>query len=349
MRSRTVNVYSSEGMWSGMDKTHGRATLHDVARKAGVSIASVSRMVNGQTVRPSLEGRIQDAIEKLNYQANSAGRALRARRTEQICLSVPDISNPVYQSITKGVQLGLEGTNYRMMLAPQVSSAEDVLRQINSLNSNYADGLILLSLVDDTRIKKAVEKLDIPIVTIGNVDINRETDSLKVAPNALDIAVEYLNRKYGSRILFVNGPKETIPGKIRGAGFERAIKNLGIEKTCKSVESKTFSVEGAVEALTSLANLNSYKSVMCANDVIAAGALRYFSSNKIRVPEDVAVMGIDNTDLATILSPSLTTIDYNAIERGKLAAKFLVDRIQNPSAPVKRIEVQPRLVERDSA
>ena len=77
-----------------MEKTHGRATLHDVARKAGVSIASVSRLVNGQTVRPNLEGRIQEAIEQLNYQANSAGRALRARRTEQICLSVPDISNP---------------------------------------------------------------------------------------------------------------------------------------------------------------------------------------------------------------------------------------------------------------
>lgn len=336
-------------MWSGMEKTHGRATLHDVARKAGVSIASVSRLVNGQTVRPNLEGRIQDAIEQLNYQANSAGRALRARRTEQICLSVPDISNPVYQTITKGVQLGLEGTNYRMMLAPQVSSADDVLRQIHSLNSSYADGLILLSLVDDPRIKKAVEGLDIPIVTIGNVDINRETDSLKVAPNALDIAVDYLTSKYGSQILFINGPKETIPGKIRGAGFERAIKKHRIEKTCQSIEAASFTVEAAVAALSKVKNLKSFTSVMCANDVIAAGALRYFSSKKIRVPEDVAVMGIDNTDLATILSPSLTTIDYNAEKRGRLAAEYLIERIQNPAAPVKRIEVQPVLVERDSA
>lgn len=332
-----------------MEKTHSRATLHDVARKAGVSIASVSRLVNGQTVRPSLEGRIQEAIELLNYQANSAGRALRARRTEQICLSVPDISNPVYQTITKGVQLGLEGSNYRMMLAPQVSSADDVLRQIKSLNSNYADGLILLSLVDDDRIKKAVEGLDIPIVTIGNVDINRETDSLKVAPTALDIAVEYLNSKYGKNILFINGPKDTIPGKIRGAGFERAIKKLGITKTCLSVEANAFSVDDAVSALEKVKNLRTYRSVMCANDVIAAGALRYFSSKKIRVPDDVAVMGIDNTDLATILSPSLTTIDYNAEKRGRLAAEFLLERIQNPEAPAKRIEMQPVLVERDSA
>lgn len=332
-----------------MEKTHSRATLHDVARKAGVSIASVSRMVNGQTVRPNLEGRIQEAIDLLNYQANSAGRALRARRTEQICLSVPDISNPVYQTITKGVQLGLQDSNYRMMLAPQVSSADDVLRQINSLNSSYADGLILLSLVDDPRIKKAIEGLDIPIVTIGNVDINRDTDSLKVTPNALDIAVDYLNGKYGSKILFINGPKETIPGRIRGAGFERAIKKHRIEKTCQSVESRSFSVEGAVEALTKVKNLSSFTSVMCGNDVIAAGALRYFSSKKIRVPDDVAVMGIDNTELATILSPSLTTIDYSAEKRGRLAAEFLLERIQNPSAPVKRVEMQPVLVERDSA
>ena len=106
---------------------------------------------------------------------------------------------------------------------------------------------------------------------------------------------------------------------------------------------------GAVEALSSVKNLHSFRSVMCANDVIAAGALRFFSLNKVNVPEDVAVMGIDNTDLATILSPSLTTIDYNSEQRGRLAAEFLLERIQNPSAPVKKIEMQPKLVLRDSA
>lgn len=332
-----------------MEKTQSRVTLHDVARHAGVSIASVSRLVNGQVVRPSLEGRIQDAIEALNYKPNSAGRALRARRTEQICLSVPDISNPVYQTITKGVQLGLNHSNYRMMLAPQVSNAEEVLKQINSLHSGYADGLILLSLVDDPRIKKAVRELEIPIVTIGNVDIDRETDSLKVAPTALDIAIEFLNQKYGRRILFINGPKSTIPGKIRGIAFERAIQGLGIEKYCKSITADSFSVEAAVKALSKVSKLSSFNSVMCANDVIAAGALRFFSMNKVRVPEDISVMGIDNTELATILSPSLTTIDYQAEKRGRLAAQFLLDRIKNPSTPLKRIEVQPVLVERDSA
>lgn len=332
-----------------MERSHGRATLHDVAQKAGVSIASVSRLVNGQTVRPSLEGRIQEAIEVLNYKANSAGRALRARRTEQICLSVPDISNPVYQSITKGVQKGLEGSSYRMMLAPQVSSVDEVLQQIYSLNSNYADGFILLSLVDDPRIKKAIEEIDIPLVTIGNFEISREIDNLKVAPTALDIAIDYLVDKYGSKILYINGPTNTIPGKIRGEGFNRAIKRRGIAKDCLSIESESFSVSGAVSAISKVKNIDSFRSVMCANDVIAAGALRFYSSKKIRVPEDVAVMGIDNTDLATILSPSLTTIDYSAEKRGRLAAEFLLERISNPDAPIKKIEIQPILVERDSA
>ena len=332
-----------------MEKTRSRATLHDVARKAGVSIASVSRLVNGQTVRPSLEGRIQDAIESLNYQANSAGRALRARRTEQICLSVPDISNPVYQTITKGVQLGIEGTNYRMMLAPQVSSVDDVLSQLNSLNSSYADGLILLSLVEDSRIKNAVEKLDIPIVAIGNIELNRKTDRVRVAPNALDIAVDFLNSKYSSEILFLNGPKNTIPGKIRGSGFDRAIEKLGIKNSCLAVESETFTVEESVKTLSKVRNINRFSSVICANDVLAAGALKFFSSKGIKVPTDIAVMGIDNTDLATILSPSLTTIDYSALKRGKIAAQFLLDRMQDPNTPVQRFEVQPTLVERESA
>jgi len=236
-----------------------------------------------------------------------------------------------------------------MMLAPQVSTAEEVLQQINSLNGQYADGLILLSLVDDPRIQKAVERIELPVVIIGNIEISGKRDSLKVAPTALEIAVKYLNDKYGRKILFVNGPQNTIPGKIRGAGFERAIRELGITKTCHTIEAKSFTVMGAVEALSGVKNLDSFRSVMCANDVLAAGALRFFSLNKVNVPDDVAVMGIDNTDLATILSPSLTTIDYNSEQRGRLAAEFLLERIQNPSAPIKKIEMQPKLVMRDSA
>lgn len=334
---------------SGAEKTHNRVTLHDVARRAGVSIASVSRLVNGQTVKPNLEGRIQEAISSLNYRPNSAGRALRARRTDQICLSVPDISNPVYQAITRGVQSGFVGTDYRLMLAPRILSVDDILQLINSLNSNYADGFILLSLVDDPRIKKAISELDIPVVTIGNVDVDSAIDTIKVASGALEIAVNFLNKKYGKKILFLNGPASTIPGRSRRKGFISAMNKVDPTPEKHIIEADSFSVEGAVKALKTVKKIDSYKSIICANDLLAAGALRHLASIGIKVPTEMAVMGIDNTDLATILNPSLTTIDYGAERRGQLAASFILERLLNPEIATRRIEIKPLLVERESA
>ncbi len=172
--------------------TKTRATMHDVAREANVSIASVSRFINGQTVRKEIEPRITKAILTLNFKPNSAGRALRASKTQQICLSLPDISNPVYQTITKGVQNILNETDYRLMLAPRNLSVEENLTLIDSLDSNYADGLIFLSLVDDPRIRKALLKLSIPAVVIGNVEVHEEVDTIKVASGAVELAFTYL-------------------------------------------------------------------------------------------------------------------------------------------------------------
>ena len=199
--------------------TKSRATMHDVAREANVSIASVSRFINGQTVREEIEPRITKAISALNFKPNSAGRALRASKTQQICLSVPDISNPVYQTITKGVQNILNGTDYRLMLAPRNLTVEENLALIDSLDSNYADGFIFLSLVDDPRIRKAFSKLRIPAVVIGNVQVHDEVDTIKVSAGAVELGLTYLVDKYGGEVLFLNGPTSTIPGRNREKGF----------------------------------------------------------------------------------------------------------------------------------
>jgi len=334
---------------SGSVNSHTGATLHDVARHAGVSIASVSRLVNGFTVKPSLEGRIQKAIVELNYRPNSAGRALRAQKSDQICLSIPDISNPVYQAITKGVQNGFIGSKYRLMLAPRILTVDDVLHQISSLNSNYADGFILLSLVNDPRISEAISSLEIPVVAIGNVEVGPNVGTIKVASGALEIAVTFLNEKYGDKILFLNGPAATIPGRLRKEGFLAAMKKIGQQGSKNILEAKAFSLEAAIEALSNFKDLNEYRSVICGNDLIAAGLLRHISEKGLKAPDDLAIVGIDNTDLATILSPALTTIDYSSEKRGEMAAAFLLKKLKEPETPPMKIEIQPKLVLRASA
>ena len=329
--------------------TKSRATMHDVAREANVSIASVSRFINGQTVREEIEPRITQAISTLNFKPNSAGRALRASKTQQICLSVPDISNPVYQTITKGVQNILNKTDYRLMLAPQNLSVEENLALIDSIDSNYADGFIFLSLVDDPRIRKAFLKLRIPAVVIGNVEVHDEVDTIKVASGAVELALTYLVDKYGGNVLFLNGPTSTIPGRNREKGFLEAMQNRGIDGSKHVVEAEGFNVEAGLAALGRVKNISKYRSIICANDLLAAAALRFLSTLKIEVPNKIAVIGIDNTDLASVLSPALTSIDYKSEYRGELAAKFILERLNDPTKAYRKISIAPELVERESA
>ena len=329
--------------------TKTRATMHDVAREANVSIASVSRFINGQTVREEIEPRIKSAISALNFKPNSAGRALRASKTDQICLSVPDISNPVYQTITKGVQNILNETDYRLMLAPRNLTVEENLALIDSLESNYADGFIFLSLVDDPRIRKAIMKLQIPTVVIGNVQVHEEVDTIKVSSGAVEMAVTFLIDKYGGQVLFLNGPSSTIPGKNRRKGFLDAMEKRDVDGAAHVLEAESFTVEAGLKALAGIKNVNNYRSIICANDLLAAAALRYLSSLKIAVPNNIAVIGIDNTDLASVLSPSLTSIDYKSEYRGELAAKFILDRLLDPKSIYQKVNISPELVERESA
>lgn len=329
--------------------TKTRATMHDVAREANVSIASVSRFINGQTVREEIEPRITKAIASLNFKPNSAGRALRASKTEQICLSVPDISNPVYQSIAKGVQNILGVSGYRLMLAPRNMSVEDNLALIDSLDSNYADGFIFLSLVDDPRIRKAFLKLNIPAVVIGNVQVHEEVDTIKVSAGAVELALTFLVEKYGGKVLFLNGPTSTIPGRSREKGFLEAMQNRGINGSNHIVEATGFTVEAGLEALHKIKNISKYRSIICANDLLAAAALRFLATLSIEVPKKIAVIGIDNTDLANVLSPALTSIDYKSEFRGELAAKFILERLSDPDMAYRKISIAPELVERESA
>ena len=329
--------------------TKTRATMHDVAREANVSIASVSRFINGQTVREEIEPRIKSAISALNFKPNSAGRALRASKTDQICLSVPDISNPVYQTITKGVQNILNETDYRLMLAPRNLTVEENLALIDSLESNYADGFIFLSLVDDPRIRKAIMKLQIPTVVIGNVQVHEEVDTIKVSSGAVEMAVTFLIDKYGGQVLFLNGPSSTIPGKNRRKGFLEAMEKRDVDGAAHVLEAESFTVEAGLKALAGIKNVNNYRSIICANDLLAAAVLRHLSSLKIAVPNNIAVIGIDNTDLASVLSPSLTSIDYKSEYRGELAAKFILDRLLDPKSIYQKVNISPELVERESA
>ena len=326
------------------------ANIEAVAKQAGVSVASVSRVINGTAARADTEMRVRKAIAELDYQPNSAARALKVRQSEQICLSFDDLANPAYIAMTRGVGRELSSSKYRLILSSAFSSVEEIVKHLQTMGRGFADGLIISPIYSDERITKLISALQIPVVLIGNLPDGVDVDNVHVDSSAgVAMAIEHLIETGRSKIGFINGPLNTKPGMRRKAAFEKAIKAAGFKFDKASViQANTFSPEAGYFAFSEIEDFSKFDAFLCANDQLAAGAMKFASENGISIPGDIAIVGIDNTDMASLLHPTLTSVDLKAEERGEIAAQLMLDRLANPDRASKRITVEPKLVIRES-
>lgn len=325
------------------------ATIKSVADKAGVSIASVSRVINGTVARGDTEERVWRAIKELGYQPNSAARALKVRKSEQICLSFDDLGNPAYVMMTRGVGRAISQSDYRLVLSSASSSVDEIVKHLESMGRGFADGLIISPIYTDARITKLLSQLQIPVVLVGTLPKGIDVDNVWVDSAAgVKAAVEHLKDTGRRKMGFINGPFTSNPGKKRVAAFEKALTEKGLKFTNSNIiQAEAFSTDAGYAAAAST-DLGKFDSIVCANDQIAAGLMKYCQENKISIPSDLAVVGIDNTELASLLYPALTSIDLHAEQRGALAAQLMLERLANPNLPTRKISVEPTLVIRAS-
>lgn len=325
-------------------------TIKSVAEKAGVSIASVSRVINGTVARGDTEERVWKAIKELDFQPNSAARALKVRKSEQICLSFDDLANPAYVMMTRGVGQALGTTDYRLVLSSAFSSVEEIVKHLETMGRGFADGLIISPIYSDPRITKLLSRLQIPFVVVGTLPNGLDADNVWVDSSAgVATAVEHLKSTGRKKLAFLNGPIATNPGKKRLAAFEKAL-NANSLKFLDSniIQAEAFSPEAAYSAIKDFGKINEFDSVVCANDQLAAGLMKFCFEKNIEIPKDIAVVGIDNTDLASLMRPTLTSIDLHAEQRGVIAANLMLERLSNPERPTQKVIVEPTLVIRES-
>ena len=326
------------------------ANIEAVAKQAGVSVASVSRVINGTAARADTEERVRKAIAELDYQPNSAARALKVRQSEQICLSFDDLANPAYIAMTRGVGRELSATKYRLILSSAFSSVEEIVKHLQTMGRGFADGLIISPIYSDDRITKLISELKMPVVLVGTMPEGLNVDNVYVDSSAgIAMAVKHLIETGRSKIGLINGPLTTRPGMRRKAAFEKAIIGAGLSFDKNSVfQANTFSPEAGYFALSEVSDISKFDAFVCANDQLAAGAMKFASENNISIPADIAIIGVDNTDMASLLHPTLTSIDLKAEERGEIAAALMLDRLANPDRAPKQIVVEPKLVIRES-
>jgi len=328
-----------------------RPTVVEVADHAGVSIASVSRVLNGIPARKDTEARVRAAVADLGYVPDATGRALKLGSALQVAFAVDDVGNPVYTEMMQGVEDGMSGSGSRLLVSSTGHDPQDLLALVQSLSRGYADGLIISPLQRTPQLVEALVNAPVPVVVIGDLGSGVPLDGVRTdSRRGVVMAHQHLVETGRRRIAFVNGPADTAPGRARLEGFRQASAAAG--SAGAAIEARGFTVSAGEEAWSQIEQLGTRArpdAVLAANDLLALGVMRGALSAGRRVPRQLAVVGIDDIQFARIFSPSLTSVSLQARERGRLAAQLLLERMAAPGAPPRTVLVEPRLVIRESS
>jgi LacI family transcriptional regulator len=326
-------------------------TLAEVARLANVSVASASRALNGIKTQPGTLEQVLAAAARVGYVPNASARSLRSKRTGQIAFSIPDVANPVYTSMLRAIQAVARERGYRLVLHSTGADVAEELAILRDLRRRFVDGLILVPINVTPEHVEELSRASAPVVVIGRIPAEVPVDVVGVdSRRGAALAVKHLHAHGRRRIAFVNGPVTTTPGHARRLGYLDALRATGLARDDALVEAaEDFTLDAGHEAALRLLARARPDALLCANDLLAMGAIAALRSAGCEVPADIAVVGMDNSDLGAIAWPALTSVDIGSNERARLAASLLLDRIEDPGRTPERIRVEPKLVVRASS
>lgn len=342
-------------------------SIKEVASRAGVSISTVSRVINGsKNVSPLLKVKVEKAIAETNYSANSIARGLKISKTNNIAVIITAISRTFFTDILEGISKEAEANGYSVVIAETHDSIEKEMYLVDYFVSQWVDGIILASSAygDGRKVRKYLEGLDklnkkgtrIPVITLEYPINNKNVDAVTIDnEQAAYEAVTYLIRQIHCRnILHICIPFEHYLGQKRMEGFRRALKENGLPFLQENVIECDYTSYSGYKAVKKIAEeRRDFDGIFCDNDQMAVGVLKACEELKIRIPEDVAIMGNDDVFVASVVSPSLSSIHVPKYEMGALAMKRMVevlDMIEAGQQCPKRkvLLLQHEIVERES-
>ena len=334
--------------------TSPRATLIEVARHAGVSLASTSRALHGTGASPAMVERVRAAADELGYSPDVTGRSLRMKKTFQVAFAVADIGNPVYVEMMTAIHEVLEPHGFRVVVlstGPTIDSTADLVR---SLGSRFVDGLVVSPLRTSTALVDQIRHAPVPVVVIGRALEEQGIDSVSTdSAGGIGQAVRHLQDLGRRRIAFLNGPLDTTPGRARQRGFDAATAPAdGQDRAAPGQVADDFTVAAGLAAARRILGPGDGTArpdaIVAANDLLAIGAVRAVRELGLTVPGDVAVTGMDDTEIGRVYEPSLTSVSLGSAERGRAAARVMLDRLAGDGSAARHVAIGPRLLVRES-
>lgn len=325
-------------------------TIKEVAKMAEVSSATVSRFLNNSGyVGEEARKRILKVIEETGYVPSENAKSLRTKQTKVIGVILPKISTETSSRLVRGLDEVLAKEGYQILLANSGLNADKEIEHLRLLKSRDVDGIILSATTNGAGLKAEIQRLDIPVVVVGQ-EVDDTPNVIFDEYQAAKDMVKHLIDHGHERIGFI-GVSEEDPavGVLRKKGYLQAMqeKNLPIEESW--IEKGIFDVEsGAVAMERMMGAAVRPTAVFAVTDRLAIGAMNYVKSIGLRIPEDIAFAGIGASELSRYITPSLTTMDYQNKESGRAAAGLILEAIKRGgSSPEKRL-INVRLLQGDS-
>ena len=329
-------------------------TLRDVARVAGVHPATVSRALNEETralVNEETARRVLKAAEKLGYQPNPIARGLKTNQSYTIGVLIPDLTNPLFPPILRGIEDRLETGGYTALTANTDNDPERELLDSQTMRARQVDGIIAATARRDHRLHDALLEAGIELVLV-----NRRQEQLPVSAATADdrmgmrLAVEHLLALGHTRIAHLAGPLDYSTGLDRYESFQETMRTAGLQPDPELVlvaEAFTES-EGARLCGELMADGPGFTAIAAANDLLALGCYDVFADRGVRCPEEISVIGFNDMPFAARFHPPLTTIHIPHYEIGKAAAQLMLERLQDGAPPPRDVRLEPSLVVRGS-
>ena len=336
---------------------NGRGTtLEEVARVAGVSRATVSRVVNGNPkVNADARRSVERAVERLGYIPNPAARSLVTRRSQSIGLVIAEpagrlFEDPFFPRLLRGIGAALSSRDLQLVLLMPQSAGEET-RAERYLTAGHVDGALLVSLHGNDPLPAAVARRGVPVVVGGRPPRGAQVsyvdvDNVQGARTAVEHLIATGRRVIGT----IAGPQDMPPGEDRLTGYREALESAGTARDAKLVSDGDFTQQGGAEATRRLlAARPDLDAIFVASDLMATGTIQVLRAAGRRIPDDVAVVGFDDSAITETMDPPLTSVRQPIEEMGREMVRLLVEHLAEPGSVPRTVILATQLVRRRSS
>ncbi|HLR08427.1 MAG TPA: catabolite control protein A [Bacillota bacterium] len=326
-------------------------TIYDVAREANVSMATVSRVVNGNpNVKPTTRKKVLRTIERLGYRPNAVARGLASKKTTTVGTIIPDISSIFFSELARGIEDIATMYKYNMILSNSDQNKEKELRLINTMLEKQVDGILFMGgKITDEHVEQ-FSSAPVPVVLAATYDETENIPSVNIDyEEAAYEATRFLIDRGNKHPALVTGGDDTAVNRLKEDGYMRALRESGVTVNESFILYGDYSYQSGVDAAAELLALpDKPTAVFVASDEMALGVIHGAQDKGYNIPHDLEVFGFDNTRLATMVRPTLSTIVQPMYDIGAVAMRLLTKYMNKEEVTEKNVILPHRIIERSS-